>query len=110
MIRAPEARHQTCYLAQRPYGPKQCGRSEGLSDGYPTSPDGNPKSGPEGRPLNFSPARKGWEIPQDDPSAGGAAPNLLSCATPLRAEAMRTVRRALGSEDPPQTMSVIDSF
>ena len=65
---------------------------------------------PGGPVAKFSPARKGWEIPQDDPSAGGAAPNLLSCATALRAEAMRTARRALGSKDPPQTMSVIDSF
>jgi hypothetical protein len=32
--------------------------------------------GPEGRPPNVSPARKGWEIdPKDDPSAVGAAPN-----------------------------------
>jgi hypothetical protein len=30
--------------------------------------------GPEGRPPNVSPARKGWEInPEDDPSAVGAA-------------------------------------
>ena len=32
--------------------------------------------GPEGRPPNVSPARKGWEInPEDDPSAVGAALN-----------------------------------
>ena len=35
--------------------------------------------GPEGRPPNVSPARKGWEIdPEDDPSAGGAALNRPS--------------------------------
>src|SRR6202011_1862346 len=35
--------------------------------------------GPEGRPPNVSPARKGWEIdPEEDPSAGGAALNRSS--------------------------------
>src|SRR5271168_1466591 len=35
--------------------------------------------GPEGRPPNVSPARKGWEInPENDLSAVGAALNLLS--------------------------------
>ena len=33
--------------------------------------------GPEGRPPNVSPARKGWEInPEDDVSAVGAALTL----------------------------------
>jgi hypothetical protein len=31
------------------------------------------RQGPEGRPLNVSPARKGWVSVDDDPSAGGAA-------------------------------------
>ena len=35
--------------------------------------------GPEGRPPNVSPARKGWEIdPKEDPSAVGAALNQSS--------------------------------
>src|SRR5580704_11856843 len=35
--------------------------------------------GPEGRPPNVSPARKGWEIePEEDPSAVGAARNRSS--------------------------------
>jgi len=35
--------------------------------------------GPEGRPPNVSPARKGWEIdPAEDPSAVGAALNRSS--------------------------------
>ena len=35
--------------------------------------------GPEGRPPNVSPARKGWEIdPEEDPSAVGAALNRSS--------------------------------
>jgi hypothetical protein len=35
--------------------------------------------GPEGRPPNVSPARKGWEIdPEQDPSAVGAALNRSS--------------------------------
>jgi hypothetical protein len=35
--------------------------------------------GPEGRPPNVSPARKGWEIdPDEDPSAVGAAQNRSS--------------------------------
>ena len=35
--------------------------------------------GPEGRPPNVSPARKGWETdPEEDPSAVGAALNLSS--------------------------------
>jgi hypothetical protein len=35
--------------------------------------------GPEGRPPNVSPARKGWEIdPEEDPSAVGAALNRPS--------------------------------
>jgi hypothetical protein len=39
--------------------------------------------GPEGRPPNVSPARKGWEIdPEQDPSAGGAALNRSSAIHP----------------------------
>ncbi|MEA2261875.1 MAG: hypothetical protein QOJ51_4700, partial [Acidobacteriaceae bacterium] len=37
--------------------------------------------GPEGRPPNVSPARKGWETdPEEDLSAAGAALNLSSTA------------------------------
>jgi hypothetical protein len=37
--------------------------------------------GPEGRPPNVSPARKGWEIdPKKDPSAVGATLNRSSAA------------------------------
>ncbi len=46
--------------------------------------------GPEGRPPNVSPARKGWEIDlEDDPSAVGAAPNR-SFALPVSIGAQPT--------------------
>src|ERR1700730_13812400 len=46
--------------------------------------------GPEGRPPNVSPARKGWEIdPEDDPSAVGAALNRSS-ALPVPLAALPT--------------------
>jgi hypothetical protein len=40
------------------------------------------RRGPEGRPPNVSPARKGWVSIIVIPSAVGAAPCALSCATP----------------------------
>jgi hypothetical protein len=43
--------------------------------------------GPEGRPANVSPARKGWEIdPEEDPSAVGAALNRCFSTDPSAVE------------------------
>jgi hypothetical protein len=57
--------------------------------------------GPEGRPLNVSPARKGWEIdPEEDPSAGGAALNrcvIRSTSTCLRQVEGEMTKQSLGA-------------
>jgi hypothetical protein len=56
--------------------------------------------GPEGRPPNVSPARKGWEIdPEEDPSAVGAALNR-SYALPVSADLSR---RAVAGSAVPRT-------
>ena len=60
--------------------------------------------GPEGRPPNVSPARKGWEIdPEEDPSAGGAALNRSSALCVIRSEADLS-RRAVEGSAVPQTL------
>ena len=48
---------------KRPYGPWQGGRSVGLSDGYPTSPDGNPKPRPGAPTARLQPSPEGLGNP-----------------------------------------------
>src|SRR5271163_125854 len=51
--------------------------------------------GPEGRPPNVSPARKGWEVdPENGPSAVGAALNRPS-ALPVSFRAANCLRQVM---------------
>jgi hypothetical protein len=61
--------------------------------------------GPEGRPPNVSPARKGWEINfEDDPSAVGAALNLNPLApVSLGASDLRDVAMTASSGSGPSS-------